>query len=242
MLARSAARIRGSTAEAPGGLGASLPPATRPFRSMGTSAAKGIKPRIHRPRPALGLHLPEPPAAPLDPGMGMLRDAAHTGQILMRTGSSAHVQTESEQRRRGEEGDRTTLMRERAALSAGSGAVCQWDGNSPKPFDRANVPRDRYAALAGSRWPTSYPTYVATPGRVLPTQTSYTQKTLKFQPPKRPGVTREARPNISLSAYSVLAQPPQFSGGASTAGNRLATRSSKMRPPLSSTHPLPLPR
>lgn len=123
MLARSAARIRGSTAEAPGGLGASLPPATRPFRSMGTSAAKGIKPRIHRPRPALGLHLPEPPAAPLDPGMGMLRDAAHTGQILMRTGSSAHVQTESEQRRRGEEGDRTTLMRERAALSAGSGAV-----------------------------------------------------------------------------------------------------------------------
>ena len=37
----------------------------------------------------------------------------------------------------------------------------------------------------------SYPTYVATPGRVLPTQTSYTQKTLKFQPPKRPGVTRE---------------------------------------------------
>lgn len=106
---------------------------------------------------SIGPAPPEPPAAPLDPGMGMLRDAAHTGQILMRTGSSAHVQTKSEQRRRGEEGDRTTLMRERAALSAGSGTVRQWDGNSPKPFDRANVPRDRYAALAGSGWPTFIP-------------------------------------------------------------------------------------
>ena len=157
MLARSAARIRGSTAEGPWWPWCLTPACDSSIPLMGTSAAKGIKPRIHRPRPALGPHLPEPPAAPLDPGMGMLRDAAHTGQILMRTGSSAHVQTKSEQRRRGEEGDRTTLMRDRAALSAGSGTVRQWDGNSPKPFDRANVPRDRYAALAGSGWPTFIP-------------------------------------------------------------------------------------